>query len=334
MADWPGTLIGLFDIGVRVAAFANDLRSAQDDFIGLRAEAECLLICINSLNSPACLDSLYRFINAAQAADLKRLVESTELNMKELNQFLAKCRRVVELRAGTTARRKGVSKRVKEALAKAWARYRFVMKDKQAFRDKLVLPAQSINIYLTMLTHIGLVNVGGLMQLSGQGGEVGAGGGARGGVEGGVEGQGGVGGGAGGGAMVRVGPVDRWSAVGRRVAFKDSTLHDLELTTDIEEQIVNYALYLTRGGTPFHSQTHSDNRYRSTRGQQTRTRSRSRSDGVLGVEKRRKGQMYFVRKKKSVGSLSTERVDTEYGSGSETEGHAGRRPFLALPSPY
>ncbi|KAH9207608.1 hypothetical protein DL95DRAFT_395933, partial [Leptodontidium sp. 2 PMI_412] len=180
MADWIGTVVSLWDTAVRVATFANDLRAAQDDFIALRAEAECLLICINSLNSPSCLATLYRYINAQQAADLKAIVKNTELNMVELNQFLAKCKVMVQLAAGRKAmqtgrRRRRVSKRVKEVMAKAWATYRFTMKDKQAFRDRLILPAQSINIYLTMLTHVGLVNVKFLMELSGDGEGVGVG---------------------------------------------------------------------------------------------------------------------------------------------------------------
>ncbi|KAH7381098.1 hypothetical protein BKA64DRAFT_685669 [Cadophora sp. MPI-SDFR-AT-0126] len=335
--DWPGTIVGLFDLGIRVATFITDLRSAQDDFIGLRAEAECLLICINSLNSPSCQDTLYRYINAQQAADLKTLVQSTTLNMQDLGQFLAKCRKLVELRAGRRAKPKGMSKGLKERFAKAWARYRFVMTDKQPFRDKLILPAQSINIYLTMLTHVGLVNVGVLIPLTGPGGA--AAGGVAGGVGAGVEGRaGGQGGGdggavgAGGGAMVRTSPVDRWSVVGRRVAFRDAILDELELTNDIEDQIVGYALHLMRGGAPFYSQSRSGSRYRITHRPKSRARSRSRSVGVLGIEKGSKGQMYFVRRKKSAGNLSTERVDRDYGSDSDTDGHAGRR-FLPLPAP-
>ena len=63
-----------------------------------------------------------------------------------------------------------------------------------------------------------------------------------------------------------------------------------------------------------------------------RQASYGRSVGVLGIEKGSKGQMYLVRKKKSAGSLSTERVDRDYGSDSDTDGNAGRR-FLGLPAP-
>jgi hypothetical protein len=355
MADWVNTVVGLWDVANRVAAFANDLRSAQDDFIGLRAEAECLLICINSLNSPSCLDSLYRYINAQQAADLKSIVKTADLNMKELNQFLAKCRRVVELHVGRNAKLtglKGVSRRVKEAVAKAWARYRFTMKNKQPFRDKLILPAQSINIYLTMLTHVGLVNVGFLIQLSGHGGvgargrvneelEGGVQGAVQGGVEGGAGGTGGVGDdqggygrwqredGGGGGVIVSVGPVDRWNVVGRRVAFRDSIVDESELTTDIEDQIVRYALHLTRGGTPFHNQSGNGSSgwgNRITKGTKRRTHSRSRSVGLVGLERDKKGQIYLVRKR-SVRSSSSERIETvgsEYRSGWESESHTSR----------
>jgi hypothetical protein len=340
MADWVGTIVGLWDLAVRVATFANDIRSAQDDFVGLRAEAECLLICINSLNSPSCKGTLYRYINAEQASDLDSLVKNTELNMQDLNKFIAKCWRLVErdLRRDNVRRRgwKRLGTRLKEMVAKTWAKYWFAMTDKQAFRDKLVLPAQSINIYLTSLTHIGLVNVGFLMQLSGHGGAGGCGCACSGGGCGG-------GGGGGGGAIIKVNPCDGWQAVGRRLAFRDPIVKRSDLTTDLEEEIIMYALYLMRGGTPFHAKgsggggSSGGGKYKvskTTTMTKTRTRSRSRSPGPVELGKDNNGKMYLMRRK-SVSRPSTERieiVEREYVSESDSDGYPHRR-VLALPAP-
>jgi hypothetical protein len=353
MANWVGTIVGLWDLAVRVATFANDIRSAQDDFVSLRAEAECLLICINSLNSPSCRDTLYKYINAEQASDLDSLVKNTELNMQDLNKFIAKCWRLVErdLRRDNVRRRgwKRLPTRLKEMVAKTWARYWFTMTDKQAFRDKLVLPAQSVNIYLTSLTHIGLVNVGFLMQLSGHGGAEGCacacsgGGGGGGGAGGGGIGGRNGGGGGGGGVIVKVNPCDGWQAVGRRLAFRDPIVKKSDLTTDLEEEIIIYALYLMRGGTPFNAKgsggggNSGRGKYKvskTTTTTKTRTRSRSRSLGPMGLGKGNNGKKYVVRKK-SVSRPSTERieiVEREYVSESNSDGHPHRR-VLALPAP-
>lgn len=335
MADWVGTIVGLWDVAVRVATFANDLRSAQDDFVGLRAEAECLLICINALNSPSCLDTLYRYINKEQAKDLDVIVKNTELNMKDLNRFIAKCWRLVERDVGKKVKKKGwrgMGTKLKEKVAKAWARYKFTMTDKQAFRDKLILPTQSVNIYLTALTHVGLVNVKFLIEPNGDS----RGGGGDRGKGGGRGGNGGNGGGQiGGGAIGQVGPLDGWRVKGRRVAFKDIMVRQSELTTDIEEEIVLYALHLMRGGTPFHANNHGGgSEHKVTKTTTTRTRSRSRSVGPLGLGKRNRSGMFLVRKK-SVSKPSSERVEIvqrEYRSGSDSEGPA-RNGLLALPAP-
>ncbi|KAL9108723.1 MAG: hypothetical protein Q9227_006519 [Pyrenula ochraceoflavens] len=338
MADWVGTIVGLWDVAVRVAGFANDLRSAQDDFVGLRAEAECLLICINSLNSPSCRDTLYKYINGDQAADLDTIVKNTELNMKDLNQFISKCWRLVERKVGQNVRRsgwRGLTESLKIKVAKAWARYRFTMTDKQAFRNKLILPTQSINIYLTTLTHVGLVNVKFLIEPGGKGGN---GGGDFSSDKG--NGRGGPPGGTGGGqagtwGFSNLSSADGWTAVGRRVAFKDSLFRKSQLTTDIEEEIVMYALYLIRGGAPFHANSSgAGSTNNTTRVTKTRTRSRSRSRGPRVIGRRQRSGMFLARKK-SVSKPSSERVEIveeAYQSGSDSDGHGGHR-LLALPAP-
>ncbi|RVX71794.1 hypothetical protein B0A52_04193 [Exophiala mesophila] len=347
MADWANTVVGLWDLAVRIANFANDIRSAQDDFVGLRAEAECLLICVNSLNSPSCRDALYKYITTDQATDLETLVKNTRLNMKELNEFIAKCWRLVEKDLGRDGlRRRGwrrLGMRLKQIVAKTWAKYWFAMADKQAFRDKLVLPAQSVNIYLTSLTHIGLVNVGFLMQLSGHGSggcscACGSGKGGRGGGGGGRSG-GGRGGGSGpdGGApVIVVDPLRDWKAVGRQLAFKEAIARRTDLTPDIEEEIIAYALHLMNGGAPFNSRPSGSG---STGGKQrftkttTRVRSRSRSRAPLGSGVRKSDRMYLVRKK-STSKPSASRVEiVDLERTSDSDGDYPRRPLLALPAP-
>jgi hypothetical protein len=73
-----------------VIGFINDLRHAQDDLIGLRAEAKCLIVCLNALYST----KAPHFISAKQGEDLKTIVESCKLNMVDLNRFVAKCEKV------------------------------------------------------------------------------------------------------------------------------------------------------------------------------------------------------------------------------------------------
>ena len=90
----------LWDLSFRITAFINDLRHAQDDFLGLRAEADCLRICINSLTSPQNLDTLYNYMTQDQGRDLKSIVENCELNMVDLNTFVASSSKIVEDEVG------------------------------------------------------------------------------------------------------------------------------------------------------------------------------------------------------------------------------------------
>lgn len=96
-----GDAIGLFDVAIRIWNFIDDLRHAQDDFLGLRAQADCLRICINSLNSDENIRTLYRYISEDQGRDLRSIVDNCELNMIELNmielnKFVASCTKFVE----------------------------------------------------------------------------------------------------------------------------------------------------------------------------------------------------------------------------------------------
>lgn len=209
------------------------------------------------------------------------------------------------------------------------------MTDKQPFRDKLVLPTASINVFLTSLTHVGLANVGRLMVSSGHlPVNAGHGGGqALGGGWGAITGGGGT-----KGEIAKVEGINGWEVVGRRVAFKENFVRAWELTEEIEEGVLEYVKYLVQGGQPLYVKINdggeAGGRYRITKTTKTRTRSRSRSRGPLGLGKEsRSGQMYVMRKK-SVSRPSTERIEiVERDYTSRPEGEGGHGKFLALPAP-
>jgi hypothetical protein len=96
MANFVGEAMDIIDLGQRVVNFINDLRHAQDDFLGLRAEADCLRICINSLKSPENMRTLYRYISKGQRQDLTSIIGNCELNMIELNKFVAASTKIVD----------------------------------------------------------------------------------------------------------------------------------------------------------------------------------------------------------------------------------------------
>ncbi|KAK5075941.1 hypothetical protein LTR70_009872 [Exophiala xenobiotica] len=228
--DVLGNALTLYDLGIRIAAFINGLRHAQDDFLGLRAEADCLRICVNSLGSESCQDALYHYISVKQREDLKLIIANTLLNMKDLNEFLGSCKYLVEKEAKKKAKRQRKRDRWKDFLKEAWATYKFAMTDPQPFRDKLALPTASINIFLTSMTHVGLANVGNLLALSGHMP---------------------MAGGVGGSAPPRLGA---WEVIGQKVAFKRANaIAGADLTVDLEEEIVRYVLHLLKGGAPFHT---------------------------------------------------------------------------------
>ena len=142
----------IWDTTQRVIGFINDLRHAQDDFIGLRDEAKCLLVCLNALNSTDCKAAL-GCISVKQIDDLKTIVGNCRLNMVDLNKFVAKCKRITR---DSNIANGGGAVRTRSWWAQAWARLQFVWADKQPFRDKLSLPTASIHIFLTSLAHVSL----------------------------------------------------------------------------------------------------------------------------------------------------------------------------------
>ena len=205
-----GDAMLIWDTAQRVIGFINNLRHAQDDLIGLRAEAKCLIVCLNALYSSECKAALH-LISIKQGEDLKTIVEGCKLNMVDLNKFVVKCEKVAGDSYSATSG--GVSKN-RSWWAKAWARLKFVWTDKQPFRDKLALPTTSINIFLTNLVHVSLSQG----RLS-----------SRRNIQ----------------SIVAGNELKGWKAIGQRVTFRDGTIVAADLMQgNIEDEIVAYALYL------------------------------------------------------------------------------------------
>jgi hypothetical protein len=172
------------------------------------------------------------------------------------------------------------------------------------------------------MTHVGLVNMGRIMIRTGHGNVIPTG---SKGTKGEDDKKGGV--------TVTVDAVDGWQAVGRRIAFRDTIVKRSDMTASFEEEMLEYALHLIRGGAPFYSRSGAGTKHKVTKTTRTKTRSRSQSRGPLGLGKGGAGQMYVMRKK-SVSRPSTEKVEIvqrEWESESGSDG--ARRRLLALPAP-
>ena len=91
-----GDAVTLFEVSKRLIEFINDLRHAQDDLLGLQAEANTLRICINAVRSPSCRKALYLYIDKEQGRDLGTIVDTCKSNLQELNAFVASCAALVE----------------------------------------------------------------------------------------------------------------------------------------------------------------------------------------------------------------------------------------------
>lgn len=318
-----GDAITLFDLAVRVTTFINDLRHAQDDFIGLRSEADCLRICLGSLTSESCQNALYHYITIEQGQDLKQIVDNCKFNMMDLNVLIAACAKLGDDSSIMVRRKRDYFKKIAQKFGKGFTRFKFAMTDKQPFRDKLMLPTASINIFLTSMTHVGLVNMGRIMMRTGHAPGISN---ATGFVD--------ADGGKQSSANVAVDELIGWQAVGTRMAFRDTIVKKSDLTRDFEAEMLEYALHLIRGGVPFHAKPGTaSNKHKVTKTTRTKTGSRSRSRGPLGLGKGGRGQKYVMRKK-SVSIPSSEKVEIvtrEWESGSDSD--PPRRPLLALPAP-
>lgn len=290
-----GDALTLYDLGLRVAAFINDLRHAQDDFLGLRAEANCLQVCLNSLCSESCQETIYKYISQKQRSDLELILENTLLNMEDLNRFLGGCKYLVANEAKKMARERGMREKWKAFWKKSWASYKFAMTDPQPFRDKLVIPTQSLQIFLHSMTHVGLANVGNLLALSGH-------------LPNALD------------PAVPVSAVGSWEVVGTKLAFRRAkSLGMGTLTADLEDEIIRYVLHLQKGGQPFDAKEAAS------------SQPRSKSKGSISYSRDKKGETYIVRKKTTyVSSLSKATPTLNDASWSK----ADRMPLrLEIPPP-
>ena len=235
----------------------------------------------------------------------------TAWNMKDLNDFIGECKGIVK----DHAKKEGTWNKIVDWLPRSWAKLKWTWTDKQPFRDRLVLPAQSINIYLTSLTHVGLAQMPLLLAKSGSKGLI-----------------------AWNDQDQKDGRLQDWANVGFNVAFRERFgIKGAVLTSSIEDEVVLYVLHLLKGGQPFYklSSGTSGHKHKVQKTTVTkRTGSRSRSRGPLAMGRGDDtAKMYVMRKKGKAGRPSSERVEIverEWESESDT---GGRRPMLALPAP-
>lgn len=174
----------------------------------------------------------------------------------------------------------------KAFLKKAWTNYKFVMTDKQPFRDKLVIPTQSIQIFLQSMTHVGLANVGNLLALSGHLPNT--------------------------KGMLEEADLGRgWDVVGTKLALKKSKyIGGSKLNADLEDEIIKYLMHLVKGGGPF---DHKDTAI------EKRPRSASRTTPVY-IDQKGTGT-FMVRRKKAytTSSPSRRKIDTKEYQIAEAE---------------
>ena len=231
--------------------------------------------------------------------------------MKDLNAFIGECKGIVK----DHAKKEGLWKQFKDWKARTWATLKWTWTDKQPFRDRLVLPAQSINIYLTSLTHVGLANMPLLLAQSGN----------RGLIDWNDQAQ-------------KDSRLHDWANVGFNVAFKERFgIKGAVLTSVIEDEVVLYVLHLLKGGQPFHKLSSGTAGHKHKVQKTTITKkagSRSRSRGPLAMGRGDDtAKMYVMRKKAKAGRSSSEKVEIVEREWESDSDNGGRRTLLALPAP-
>ena len=222
--------------------------------------------------------------------------------MVDLNVFIAKCSKLVKddaKKRHKSAQNLGLIKKAREFLADAWAAYRFTMKDKQPFRDKLVLPAQSINIFLTSLTHVSLNR---LMKPPAASAASTASTGKP------------------------IGVVDDWDAVGGRVAFTHAGISQNNLTIPgLEDKVIAYAIHLINGGNTFPSNSAGKTKSTGGTSKVPKPRRKSSVSPKRANYRMRDSQNYLVRPVRHGRSRSRLRADSieivepDDDSGAESE---------------
>ena len=235
----------------------------------------------------------------------------TAWNMKDLNDFIGECKGIVK----DHAKKKGWLNRFVDWSARSWAKLKWTWTDKQPFRDRLVLPAQSINIYLTSLTHVGLANMPLLIAKSGNKAYIGW-----------------------NDQHQKDGRLHDWANVGFNVAFREQFgVKGAVMTSVIEDEVVLYVLHLLKGGQPFYKLSSGTSGHKHKVQKTTMTKragSRSRSRGPLAMGRGDDtSKMYVMRKKGKVGRASSEKIEIIEREWESDSDNGGRRPMLALPAP-
>lgn len=201
----------VFDAVLRIRNFVKSIKDAPKDFDAFRAEADSLQVCLKVLRYKECRNVLEK-VSSDQAQDLRTIVYGCLANMEELIGFVAKCQLIAVDSSGIKQGRKTLSQLFVLMGKQLWAKVQFAFKDKQPMREKLAIPTQSLNIYLTSLTFVSLPYNGRLYS----------------------------------------GPVQHtanppefvdWDIIGRQIAFKNARFTYSELAAPgIEDTIVEYAL--------------------------------------------------------------------------------------------
>ena len=205
----------VFNLVLRVKNFLSDIHDAPDDWNALRAEADCLGVCLKVLRYKQSRRIL-KEISRDQRKDLLTIINGCNLNMAKLIGFVAQTQSIAISESGARKKRgQSVKMMWKELMKKGlnlWTKIRFVNKDKQPLRETIAVPTQSLNIFLVSLTFISLsYNT----RLSG---------------------------GPGGGILQQPTWVAEWDVVGTKVAFRDADFSRHDLTRHgVEDAIIECA---------------------------------------------------------------------------------------------
>jgi hypothetical protein len=214
-----GDFFAVYDVFFRVKGFINDIRHAGEDFEMLKAEADCLKVCISALCYKECVAAL-ALVSKEQRDDLKLIVQGCIINMKELQEFVTHSQALVE---GTAKDANDPKPRRQLERRKWWKRWwphvKFAWKEKQPLRDKLSIPTASLNIFLTTLIHMSLAQ----FTIVPRGMSIPASAGANSGHS--------------------INGLSGWNAVGSMTAFRSAhfNTHDLA-QPGLEQEIVAYAI--------------------------------------------------------------------------------------------
>src|SRR2546423_9175585 len=145
----------VFNLVLRVKNFLSDVADAPKAWNGLKAEADCLGICLKVIRYKQSRRVL-REISKRQRDDLLAIVKGCEINMAELIGFVAQTQSIAVAEyeeEGGQRKPRGFSltgwiKKLATLGQNLWTRMTFVWQEKQPMREKLAIPTQSLNIYL------------------------------------------------------------------------------------------------------------------------------------------------------------------------------------------